>query len=291
MKIVDIYVIIFCKKGAELMKICDLHTHSKNSFDAQNSVADMCQTAIEKGFYAIAITDHCEAQMYNDGELEEYGDFRISTEASYNDICKAKEKYIGKLKVLKGIELAQPLHKPECTKEILSGKEYDFILASVHNIRNMDDFYFLDYSRLDINELLNLYFDELLETAEFSHFDSLAHITYPLRYIVKSTGKSVDLTPFSDKLDLLFKTLIKNNKALEINTQGLYKGLGVTSPEEAQIKRYRELGGKYITIGSDAHNCENLGKGIKEGIELAKKCGFTHYTIFENHKPILIEIE
>ena len=66
--------------------------------------------------------------------------------------------------------------------------------------------------------------------------------------------------------------------------------MGATLPDENLVRRYKELGGKYITIGSDAHNCENLGKGIEKGMEIAKSCGFEYYTIFENRKPQLIEL-
>ena len=43
------------------MKICDIHTHSSNSFDAENTVEEMCNSACNKGLFALAITDHCEA--------------------------------------------------------------------------------------------------------------------------------------------------------------------------------------------------------------------------------------
>ena len=55
------------------MKLCDLHTHSNNSFDAKNSVDEMCESAIKGGLYAIAITDHCESTVDKSGENCEYG--------------------------------------------------------------------------------------------------------------------------------------------------------------------------------------------------------------------------
>ena len=58
-----------------------------------------------------------------------------------------------------------------------------------------------------------------------------------------------------------------------------------------QKETQQELGGKYITLGTDSHSVDFVGKGIKEGIEVARKAGFTHYTIYENHKPIQISIE
>lgn len=57
------------------MILCDVHTHSNNSFDAENTVEEMCKSALNKGFYAIAITDHCEAPFIKFGYNEEFGDF------------------------------------------------------------------------------------------------------------------------------------------------------------------------------------------------------------------------
>ena len=89
----------------------------------------------------------------------------------------------------------------------------------------------------------------------------------------------------------IYRTLISNKKALEINTSGLFKPIGRTLPDEFQLKRYRELGGKLITVGSDAHTSTAVGNGIEEGIRLAHKCGFKSYTIFETRRPIAIPIE
>ena len=272
------------------MKLCDLHTHSINSFDAKNTVDEMCKSAVEQGLYAIAITDHCEAPMIKLGEKCEYGSFDRLIPKSVSETLRAKEQYADKLKVLCGIELGEPMHDKEATERALSYGASDFTLASVHNLRGMEDFYFINYSKISVNEILKLYFDELAETATFKHFDSLAHLTYPLRYIKAKTGYVPNLEPFADDIDNIFKILIENNKALEINVSGLFKDLNTTLPDEALVKRFKELGGKYITIGTDSHSTEFVGKGIQEGIEVAKKAGFTHYTIYENHQPILIPI-
>lgn len=271
------------------MKLCDMHTHSDNSFDAKNTVEEMCKSAINRGLYAIAITDHCEAPMIKDGENSKYGYFDKTIPKSYLDAVSVKQKYANNLKVLCGIELGEPMHDMECTKRALDYADFDFTIASVHNLRGMDDFYYIDFNEVSVDEILKLYFAELAETAGFEHFDTLAHLTYPLRYILDQTGKIPDLTPYYEQIDEVFKILIKNEKSLEINVSGLFKGLGTTLPDETLIKRYKALGGKYITIGTDAHSTEFVGKGIEDGIEIAKRCGFTQYAIYEKHQRIMID--
>ena len=273
------------------MKLCDMHTHSDNSFDAKSTVDELCQAALGNGLYAIAITDHCEAEYINMGEDCEFGSFDRLIPQSVRDINSAKEKYKNRLLVLRGLELGEPMHDPAQTRHALEYAEFDFILASVHNLRGYDDFYYLDYKTVDVNDLLRRYFDELIETADFEHFDSLSHLTYPLRYIVEREGYYPDLTPFQEQIDEIFKTLIKNKKALEINVSGLFKPIGRTLPDIELVRRFRELGGEYVTIGTDAHSSDMVGKGIEQGIEVAKAAGFTHYTIFREHKPELLLID
>lgn len=273
------------------MKISDMHTHSNNSFDAENTVDELCASAVNKGMYAIAITDHCEAPFIEFPEKSGFGNFSERIPKSVRETIKAKQKYASKLKVLCGMELGEPMHDLECTKKALNFGDFDFVLASVHNLKNMQDFYYLDYSKYDEQKLLAMYFDELIETSLFEHFDSLAHLTYPLRYIKASTGRVPNLQPYNEQIDEIFINLIKNNKALEINVSGLYKELFATLPDKEQLLRYYQLGGRLITIGTDSHKANAVGVGIDKGIELARSCGFTHYAIYEKHQPIFIPFD
>lgn len=273
------------------MKICDIHTHSNNSFDAENTVEEMCQSALNKGLFALGITDHCEAPEILLGSESEYGDFSKLIPKSNYKTSVMQDKYKGKIKILKGIELGEPMHSAECTKKALCFGDFDIIIASVHNLRNKPDFYYMDFKKEDTETILNMYFDELLETASFESFCTLAHLTYPLRYIKRDTGEIPSLLPYREKIDCIYETLIKNDKSLEINVSGLFKGLGETLPAFDEIKRYHNLGGKYITLGSDAHNINDVGRDIEKGIELAYKAGFRSYYIYEKQSPLKIDIE
>ncbi len=272
-------------------RLSDMHTHSSHSFDASSSVDEMCRAAIDRGLFALAITDHCEAPFIRFGADCEFGCFDEQIPASFADATAARDKYAGRLKVLRGLELGEPTHDPSATEHALSYGDFDFVLASVHNIKNMQDFYYMNYRGVDIDDLLARYFDELCQTAGFPRFDSLSHLTYPLRYIVAGTGSFPDLSKHADAIDDIFKILIKNKKALEINVSGLFKELKTTLPDETLVRRFRELGGEYITVGTDAHSADMVGKGIEQGIAVAKAAGFDSYVIYEKHKPISIPID
>ena len=155
----------------------------------------------------------------------------------------------------------------------------------------MEDFYFLDYNNYDVYDLLDKYFNTVYQLCLWNKFDSLAHLTYPLRYIKGNAEIDVDLTKFSDKIETILKTLAENNKSLEINTSGLFLDLNETLPGQNIIKLFKDLGGEYITIGSDSHYHNKLGMGIEQGMQLAKDCGFDYITIYQKRQPILIPIK
>lgn len=248
----------------------------------------MCASAIEKGLSVIAITDHFDVDFYERHNLE----FR--QKSSYEDICKAQEESEGRIQLLRGIEMGQPAYDIPLTEKSLAGYDYDFIIGSIHNLRHMPDFGDLDYPNLSIDEihaLLDKYFEEELILAKWNGFDTLAHLTYPMRYIVQAGIKGVDLSRYDDITDEIFRVLIANGKALEINTSGLRQPIGKTMPTENYVRRFRELGGELLTLGSDAHFTEHVGAGIDEGYAIAENCGFEYVTYFKERKPIQVKIE
>lgn len=270
--------------------LCDTHVHSQNSFDGESTVREICNAALGKGIGTVTITDHMEAPEIRLGDRSVYGNAVKQITKSVKDVEALAPEFEGRVRLLRGMELGEPMHMPKLTRKAMEIADFDFILASVHNLKDMEDFYYLEYDSSNTDKLLKMYFDELLDTAENADFDSIAHLTYPLRYVYERTDIKVDLDKHIDAIDSIFKALIKREKALEINTSGLFKKMAVTMPDINLVRRFRELGGKYITLGSDAHNCKDLAQGIEQGIELAKVCGFDYFTVFKNRKPEMVEI-
>ena len=93
-----------------------------------------------------------------------------------------------------------------------------------------------------------------------------------------------------DQIDLVLRTLAQNGKALEINTSGLRGPIGEASPTLKYVKRFRELGGEFVTLGSDAHSVEELGEGIPEAMEMASQAGFSYFTFYKKRQPRLLQI-
>ena len=264
--------------------IYDLHTHSDNSFDGNHSCILMCEGAYANGAKGIAITDHCDI------DAKDY-DFRAFSTNQFIETSKAKEAFEDRIEVFTGIELGQGIYQKEKSLNILNSFKYDFILGSIHNLKDDEDFYFMDYKTKDVNELLNNYFNAVLELARWNKTDSIAHLTYPLRYITGRDGIKVDISRFYGIIDEIFETIIKNEKALELNVSGLFSEIGDTLPNKKLIKRFKQMGGKYVTVGSDSHYYQKVCLGIEQGYDILLECGFREFTIFKNREPILINIE
>jgi len=266
-------------------RILDAHTHTDNSPDGHHSTMYLCERAEIAGMRGITFTDHVEIDYY----LRDHYD-RVAVQ-SYFEIAKARSAFTGKLLVCAGIELGQPMYDVETADKVVKSLRYDQVIGAVHNLRGMPDFSYLDYSEHDLDILLRDYFHELDLMVRWGNFDTLAHLTYPLRYITGEHKIDVSLTKYAGLIDEILSGLAEKGKALEINTSGLRQKLGKTMPGADIIRRFRQLGGEYVTIGSDAHWAEHIGAGISEGMKLAKHCGFSSVTLYQKREPILIPIE
>lgn len=264
----------------------DMHTHTDNSFDGNHSPIFMCETAVKKGVRAIAFTDHCEVDNYVGGNHER------SVRQAFFEVAKARSAYIGQLIVLNGIELGQPHYDIATAEKILNTYAFDIVIGSVHNLRGRQDFYdFKDFTAFDRHALMKEYFDEILQMIEWGGFDTLAHITYPFRYIYARNEIYEEIDDYRDQVDEILSLLAEKDKSLEINTAGLRQPIKRLSAEAKTVKRFRELGGKTITYGSDAHFAKDIAAGFREACEAAKYAGFDSLTLYQQRQAIEIGIE
>ncbi|MGP1544355.1 MAG: histidinol-phosphatase HisJ family protein [Candidatus Fimenecus sp.] len=266
-------------------RLVDTHLHTDNSPDGTHTAMYLCEQAELMGVRSICITDHCECDSY-----EKY-DYARRVRNSFFEATKAKQSFEGEVLVLRGIELGQPHYMSEIAEKIISTYEYDEIIGSIHNLRNQKDFgLFENFTQKEAEELFDEYLNEEMNLIHFGNFDILAHLTYPMRYFYSKSNIDIDLNKFKEKVDRILFSLVKNDKALEVNTGGLRQPLKKLSPEFPVISRFRELGGKYITFGSDAHRAEDICFGFTDVISAIRAAGFSEITIFEHRTPLTLPI-
>lgn len=264
------------------MIIFDSHSHSTFSHDAKQTMEEQCETAYKNGFLGLAVTDHCElSNRYWNSFCKEH------IPQSIEKAKALKEIYKDKLIIAVGVELGEALYNKEKAQKIIEENKLDFVLCSCHSKQEGKDYSDIDFSDLaiDYKPILSHYFEMLEATSRECDYDSLAHITYPIRYIQGDFNIPVDLTPYNTIIEKILINIIKNDRAMEVNASGYRQPLGFPMPHGEIIQKYKDLGGKLITLGSDAHRTEHMGKDIDKAMMLIKSCGFDRYYYYINRKP------
>ena len=264
--------------------LIDYHVHSIYSSDGHNSIIELCRSAVSKGIREIAITDHFEPTI-----AEEYCSF-YNQKGYWAYITKAKQAFNGKLKIKLGVELGQPHLFPEATNAILADFPYDYVLASAHKLPEGMDVSEIDYSKISEEELCSMYLRQLKELVYWNNFDCIGHLDLIKRYSAAVYKKNITLACQYELLKEVLQLAISTGKGIEINTSGLRQTPKETMPGLDVLKLYRDLGGEILTIGSDAHFAEDVGKGLGEATDLARAAGFRFITVFNSRKPEWVRI-
>lgn len=267
------------------MKI-DTHTHSKWSFDGEEPVERLVHSAAAAGISVLTVTDHAEIDCFFAHDLKN------SIAGAQAEIAACQKD--APVLLLRGIELGQPLCDKAHTEALLSAHPYDMVIGSIHTVTGYEDFYFLDYENMDDDALASLlykYYDELLSLAQWNRFDTLAHPIYPYRYFdITKRGTVCAPERFDAAMEQVCRTLIRNEKALELNTATFARGGQELSLYKRYLSMYHDCGGTLITVGSDAHQAADVGRYFDEAKTLLKEIGFSSVAYFKNRQPVLVAL-
>jgi len=264
----------------------DYHVHTGFSEDSRMSLDEACLAAVENGIVEIAITDHLDID-YPDSNFR----FDLDYESYSSAINQAREKYSGRLNIIKGLEIGLQSHILDECSAFLEDRDFEFVIASVHAVSGMD-LYREDFHRNKTKKTAYTeYLAELLACIKgFKPFNVVGHVDLIRRY--GSYGdSSMKHADFGDLLDLIFEELISTGRGLEINTSGFRYKLGSTMPDLDLLKRYREMGGEILTIGSDAHTPHQLAEYFDCAHRIAEMAGFKYITRFPGGKPEFAKIK
>lgn len=274
--------------------------HTEYSSDSSTKVRDQLDKAAALGLEGVCITDHMDFEFPN---VERSGmNFEFDTDAYFDELTALKEEYSGLLKVNIGVELG--LRNEPGTVERLEERcrkyteayPFDFVIGSTHCLEFTDPYYEEPYwTGRTPGEGIEEFFKAVYQNVcNYSDFDSCGHLDYLVRYVPERFGWDVqkDYRPedFFDLTDMIFKKLIDSGRALECNSAGLKYGLGFAHPKDAFLRRYRELGGELITVGSDGHRPEHIAYGFESVSERLKSLGFRYYTVYTGRCPVQLPL-
>lgn len=278
------------------MILADMHTHSEFSGDSKTPMTAQADRALELGLKYYCFTDHEDLYypeiIAEDGSVKNI--FELDLDAYFKRLTGLKSEYSGKLEVLCGIELGLCDKALSEYEKIVSERPLDFVLGSVHLIDGMDPYSPEYWLYNDEKTAVNRYFVSMLELInKFTDFDSLGHLDYIFRYVLDEAGNPSDkiyaYREYAELIEPILKRVIELDKALEVNTGGYRQGPGTPNPQPQVLKKYFELGGRKITIGSDAHVSNHIAYDFDRCEDMLKEIGFDGYYIFKNRQPVKIK--
>ena len=263
----------------------DCHVHTNISHDGVSSISEYLEVAPSKGIDEITFTEHWDdytglVTSLNTLDVDHY----------YQEYLKYKDSSNPKINF--GIEIGLQPDIREKVMKLVNDYMFDFIIGSSHitckKDMSIDKSFFEGLTR---TQAYLKYFKEVLENIKiFDEFDVYGHIDYVVRY-GGYLSKKIEYDEFREILDEILLTLIRKDKGIEINTSGIRYGLNSPHPNIDIIKRYKELGGKIITLGSDAHKTKDLGSNFDSAIEILESSGFKEIAVYRKRIPEFINIK
>jgi histidinol-phosphatase (PHP family) len=173
---------------------------------------------------------------------------------------------------------------PQC-RELLSMRDFDFVIGSVHYADGYDPYNPKYWEGKTVEQAYMRYLEKELECVKLhDDFDVLGHLTYVCKSPSNPFHAPLPYEECSEISDEIMRVLISRGKGIEVNTSGVDR-IGDFLPSIDYIKRFRELGGEIVTVGSDAHTPDRVGQYTNGAIEIAKEV-FGYVCTFEKRKPI-----
>lgn len=252
--------------------LVDLHTHplghGSRSYTMDNLLAFM-EKARKEGIAVIGFADH-------DRYLEQV-DFKMRDKLNglFDD-----------LEVRFGVEIDYFPDKERQIKDLISRFPFDYVIGSVHYIGDwpFDVAKYIErYNNWDIDELYGAYFSILKKAAQSGLFQILGHLD-----IIKIFG----YRPKGDIfrwVDPLLKAVKDNDLTVEVNSAGLFKPVQEIYPAEKILVRCFDYNIP-LTISSDAHEADHVGRSCHQSQKLLKRIGYNQIASFKNKKREMLPL-
>ena len=264
----------------------DFHVHSHHSGDSNTPMESQILAALDRGLEILCFTEHFDMDWpYQNTPDLPPGFFDLDLGSYREEFLALKDKYRDRIDIRMGIELGlQPHLGRELAAYMKDNPVFDFVIGSTHVSHGMDPYYSVFFEGLTEKEAWRRYFEDALSSiTAFHDIDTYGHLDYVVRY-GPTKDTFYDWEEFSDVIEAILEVLVKNGICLEINTANLVKGCRMPSPAPGILKRYREMGGPGVTVGSDAHVPDCLAAYFDQAACILKEAGLHYYTVFKNRQ-------
>jgi len=265
----------------------DSHNHtSLFSGDASMTAADLLAAAKKVRLDAVVITEHYEMDFPHPMDKEQIFD----VDAYFAALSQWKTLAPEGLSVYAGIELGYQVHLTDTYNRLTSRYPFDSIIMSNHLYAGKDPYFFPECYLEPKKTVYARYLNELSDMVQSgTDFDIVGHYDYMARYAPYEDPR-LYYADMPDAFDSFLSALVKTGKSLEINTRSinkyLKKGLADGWPDRQILKKYQELGGERVTLGSDSHDTSTVGYLFVETAAYLRECGFRELTSYIGRKEI-----
>jgi histidinol-phosphatase (PHP family) len=253
----------------------DAHLHTDLSPDSTVPIDLYAAAALERGIAEIAITDHVDFEPAAPA-------FAFSTFADRERIVRSAAERWGPrgVQIRFGVELTYDRSWESAIREHLAKHAYDFTIGSVHD-RIESPYHPRRVATWvegrSLAEIVAPSFDEVEAAARSGLFDALGHLDGVKRYLHPHV-KPAAFEAAPELYEPILHALVESGTALEVNTSGLRYSIQQSFPYPAIVARFRELGGRAVTVGSDAHRPDQFAWGLADGYSIAADAGFSELT-------------
>ncbi len=270
--------------------ISDYHIHTPYCGHAHGKIVEYVETAIQRGMKEICFTDHLGRYYLTESQKRRYWDWGMNEHnlARYflelEDVTKT---FKDRITIRKGLEIDYIEGAEDLIMPLIDKYNFDFLLGSIHCLPRLGWKHIANYSGQDIWHLFDEYFKAAKAIVSSGIFNSLAHLDFIWRYAKWPTKKSVNVF---NNIEEIVEKASSNDVAIEINSNGYLWSQIYTvhggDPFEILLEKINACNTP-ITIGSDAHKPEFIGKTFTEMAQLLKLKGITEYYTFKNqHKRV-----
>lgn len=262
----------------KIMKIYDQHLHTYLSYDSKAIWEDYLHLALANEITTFVATDHMDLSCCLMGS-DMLPDFSRQKEL----IAYLSKKY--PIDILRGIEVGYKKSVIEQNSKITQRYDFDVVIMSVHENEKADVSTDEFLEGINAQKAYAMYLDLYIEMLELcDDFDIVGHVDYLLRYI-----EDVDIEEYEDRFRKIFSLIISKEKCLEFNTRFIYQH-NRTDYLRYIFTLYYKVGGRSISIGSDAHIVDRYMSGFKEAKEILADIGFKYITAFKKRSAYRINI-
>jgi len=255
----------------------DFHMHSRVSFDGHDTGEALAKAAAAAGLKEICFTDHLDYDPRGIMKNIAFDTAAYSAEYDHLDIPG--------LIIRRGAEFGLARNNQEQFRLDMARRPFDFVLGSIHFVDDLDVYFQEYWDGKTIFEAERRYLEESLACIQVHDgFDVLAHLTYISKCHAHPAPRPVSFNDHREIIEAILENIVSKGIGMELNTSGVDR-CGDYLPSIDMLRRFRELGGEIVTIGSDAHRCNRVGQYTFEACDILKDI-FGYVCTFEKRQPI-----